>query len=126
MQNFWQSHGKWNIPEGAVIRREYAPLVGAMPGQVPTPSSLYPYGVTASQPIIPDEFPPPNMVFDKKQKKKKPKLNEGGKMKSFLQFLELMEANKKNELPKPMAKADQQYRAFSEKKDKKGKNLKME
>lgn len=101
------------------IKKEYAPLVGALPGQVPITGYRPDTGVVAQEPLIPDEFPQKSVVTDKKSKSKKPKINEGKAMPlSFLQLAEMI-AKKKDllpsgELPKPMQKPAQDYRAWDE------------
>jgi hypothetical protein len=118
-------HGKWKLPEHKMkkfddyLKNEYAPLVGALPGQVPITGYRPDTGVVAQEPLIPDEFPQKRIVTDKKSKLKKPKINEGEKMPlSFLQLAEMIAKKKdlvpSDNLPKPMQKPDQDYRAWDE------------
>jgi len=101
------------------VKNEYAPLVGALPGQVPISGYRPDTGVVAQEPLIPDEFPQKSVVTDKKAKIKKPKINEVEKMPmSFLQFAEMMDKKQdlvpSDKLSEPMKKPYQDYRAFDE------------
>lgn len=98
------------------MKKEYAPLVGAMPDQV---------GNSRAQMLVPDEFPGPSIVTDKTHRKKRNKMCEN---KSFFAFLQMMEA-KKQEGQKVlnMYKKDyDKYQPLPEKKEKKNRKLKLE
>lgn len=137
-------HGMWKMPENKLQsfgdfyrfletkrKKEYAPLVGAMPGQVPSGTSSPNQGVTNQMPLIRDEFPQKMIVFDKVSRKNKGKLKEGKNMKTFFQFLEAMKSKENKKEASMMANADKKYRAFDEAKpkvmhDKKERNQKFE